>query len=288
MRAFSQGEHDDGLHTVGVASGYGGAEPAYFAYLRQHGYAADNPWATWANAVQDENGILRNGMFLKHAHLPARVDNGAAAVAAVSRQEFDLVLMDVRMKNVDGLAATRQIRAMKNPVKSAVEIFALTGDVTEASIASCVQAGMDGVLPKPLRLTDLYKCLSGQWQQRDVSQLQAPKRIDKALRQELSEHLPADQVAELFRLQLASLEKCMQELEASWQQQDAKEVVFSAHQIAGAAAMAGFGTLSAAASRLDVVDGLVLVDAQSDLESLRREWTATRYLVQQTQEGNHE
>ncbi|HIG36243.1 MAG TPA: response regulator [Oceanospirillaceae bacterium] len=102
-------------------------------------------------------------LLTNQGHRVTAVDNGAAAVAAVSRQDFDLVLMDVRMKNINGLVATRQIRALSDPVKSAVEIFALTGDVTAVSISSCMEAGMDAVLSKPLRLSDLHHCLSGQW-----------------------------------------------------------------------------------------------------------------------------
>ncbi len=92
---FSQGEHDDGLHTVGVAGGYGGkgggADPAYFDYLRKNGYNANNPWATWANAVEDENGKLRNGMYLKHGHLPARVDKAHSETAYTTDRAIEMI-----------------------------------------------------------------------------------------------------------------------------------------------------------------------------------------------------
>ncbi|MBT3438069.1 MAG: response regulator [Oceanospirillaceae bacterium] len=48
-------------------------------------------------------------MLTNQGHRVTAVDNGAAAVAAVSRQDFDLVLMDVRMRNINGLVATGQI-----------------------------------------------------------------------------------------------------------------------------------------------------------------------------------
>ena len=88
---FSQGEHDDGLHTVGVAGGYGGADPAYFNYLRKHGYGGKNPWATWANAVKDEEGTLRNGMYLKHGHLPARVDKAHSETAYTTDRAIEMI-----------------------------------------------------------------------------------------------------------------------------------------------------------------------------------------------------
>ena len=88
---FGQGEHDDGLHTVGVAGGYGTGTPAYFEYLRKHGYAAKNPWVTHANAMQDEHGILRNGMFLKYGHLPARVDKVHSETAYTTDRAIEMI-----------------------------------------------------------------------------------------------------------------------------------------------------------------------------------------------------
>ena len=88
---FSQGEHDDGLHTVGVAGGYGGADPAYFNYLRKKGYAAQNPWATWANAIEDETGVLRNGMYLKYGHLRSRVDKQHSETAYTTDRAIEMM-----------------------------------------------------------------------------------------------------------------------------------------------------------------------------------------------------
>lgn len=93
---FSNGEHDDGLHTVGAAGGYGGVEPAYFDYLRRQGYAASNPWAQWANAMADESGVLRNGMFLKHSHLPARIGKEHSETAYTTDRAIEMIKqMDV-------------------------------------------------------------------------------------------------------------------------------------------------------------------------------------------------
>lgn len=88
---FSQGERDDGLHTVGSGGGYGGVEPAYFDYLRRQGYHASNPWAQYANAMEDEAGVLRNGMFLKHGHLPARVDKIHSETAYTTDRAIDMI-----------------------------------------------------------------------------------------------------------------------------------------------------------------------------------------------------
>jgi len=88
---FSQGEHDDGLHTIGVAGGYGAGTPAYYDYLRKHGYEAKNPWVTWASAMKDEGGVLRNGMFLKYGHLPARVDKTHSETAYTTDRAVEMI-----------------------------------------------------------------------------------------------------------------------------------------------------------------------------------------------------
>ena len=78
--------------------------------------------------------------------------------APARRRAYDVILMDVRMSDIDGLEATRRIRAEahgKPPM-----IFALTANVMESDAARCREAGMDGYLSKPLRLITLERALA--------------------------------------------------------------------------------------------------------------------------------
>ncbi len=87
--------------------------------------------------------------FLRVAgHKVTCLDNGAEAVAAAATQDFDVVLMDVRMPEMDGLEATRRIRALDGP-RSHVPIVALTAQAFTEQVAECRRAGMDDHLPKP-------------------------------------------------------------------------------------------------------------------------------------------
>ena len=88
---FGKGERDDGLHTLGVDGGYDTSRPAYFDYLNRLGYDGDNPWVTWANAMEDENGVIRNGMYLKYAHLPARVDRAHSETAYTTDRAMEMI-----------------------------------------------------------------------------------------------------------------------------------------------------------------------------------------------------
>ncbi|KQS56520.1 hypothetical protein ASG17_04685 [Brevundimonas sp. Leaf363] len=81
--------------------------------------------------------------------------DGQEAVDAVAAATFDIVLMDVRMPIVDGLAATRAIRAMASPACD-VPILAVTAEAMPEDAARCVAAGMDGHLAKPVTQAKLY------------------------------------------------------------------------------------------------------------------------------------
>ncbi|GAA0389486.1 hypothetical protein GCM10009093_15140 [Brevundimonas terrae] len=83
--------------------------------------------------------------------------NGVEAVAAVRRRDFDLVLMDVHMPQMDGLAATREIRQQVR--EKHLPILALTANVGGDQVQKCLDAGMDGHLPKPIQVADLAQTL---------------------------------------------------------------------------------------------------------------------------------
>lgn len=86
------------------------------------------------------------------------VDDGAQAIEQFAQQPFDLVLMDMQMPNVDGLTATRKIRAM--PSGAHPPILAITGNAFDADRTRCIAAGMNDVLVKPIRLERLCEAVS--------------------------------------------------------------------------------------------------------------------------------
>ena len=88
-------------------------------------------------------------------------ENGLIALGAVSREPFDLVLMDCQMPVMDGFEASRRIRALEADLaRSPVPIVALTANALSGDRERCLAAGMDEYLPKPIPLRDLARVIS--------------------------------------------------------------------------------------------------------------------------------
>lgn len=83
--------------------------------------------------------------------------DGAQAVALAQAHRYALVLMDVQMPVLDGLAATRAIRAL--PGGALVPVVALTANASDEDRRACAAAGMDDVLPKPMDVQELHRTL---------------------------------------------------------------------------------------------------------------------------------
>ncbi|MFZ7089637.1 ATP-binding protein [Primorskyibacter sp. 2E233] len=86
-------------------------------------------------------------------------ENGFEAVQTVGQTSYDVVLMDMHMPQMDGLEATRRIRAMDGPQKG-VRIIALSASVLSEDLRKCENAGMDGFVAKPLSAMDLRAALT--------------------------------------------------------------------------------------------------------------------------------
>ncbi|MGA8494770.1 MAG: ATP-binding protein [Xanthobacteraceae bacterium] len=102
------------------------------------------------------NALLARALLVKLGHRPTMAENGGAAIeswlaARAGGAAYDCVLMDLHMPGMDGLEATRRIRAMEaehNDMRT--PIVALTANVSAEDRDACLAAGMDGFLVKPL------------------------------------------------------------------------------------------------------------------------------------------
>ena len=95
----------------------------------------------------------------KEGHRVLAVDNGADALESVKRGCFDLILMDVQMPRMDGIATTRAIREAEKRSGGHVPIIALTAHAMAGDRERCLQAGMDGYLVKPMQSAVLLETI---------------------------------------------------------------------------------------------------------------------------------
>ena len=83
-------------------------------------------------------------------------DNGKKAVDALLQKDFDLILMDIQMPEMDGMEATQQIRKMEDPKKAAIPIIALTANALKGDSEKYMEAGMNDYLSKPFTEENLF------------------------------------------------------------------------------------------------------------------------------------
>jgi CheY-like chemotaxis protein/HPt (histidine-containing phosphotransfer) domain-containing protein len=106
------------------------------------------------------------GLLEKQGHTVVVARNGKEAIAALQREPFDLVLMDVEMPEMDGLEATAVIRVQERQAGGHVPIIAMTAHAMQGDRERCLAAGMDGYLAKPIRAEELSQTIQdvlGAW-----------------------------------------------------------------------------------------------------------------------------
>ncbi len=112
--------------------------------------------------VAEDHATNQRLVLLMLERLGYRADvaaNGLEVLAALERQTYDVILMDVQMPEMDGLETTRQIRGLW-PGERGPRIVAMTASVTKDDRRACLNAGMNDYLPKPIRVEELIAALS--------------------------------------------------------------------------------------------------------------------------------
>jgi PAS domain S-box-containing protein len=119
--------------------------------------------------VAEDNPVnqrLAVRLIERQGHTVVVAGNGREALAALDRQSFDLVLMDVQMPGMDGLEATasQRRREAEQGGHGHVPIVAMTAHAMKGDRERCLAAGMDGYLTKPVRAAELYATISAMTQ----------------------------------------------------------------------------------------------------------------------------
>jgi signal transduction histidine kinase/DNA-binding response OmpR family regulator len=200
----------------------------------------------------------------KAGHQVEIAENGLQAVDAVQRGDHDVVLMDVQMPELDGIQATRRIRALPAP-KSAVHIIALTADAMSGAEEQYIEAGMNDYVSKPIRpivllgkLEELALATSGnsvpddrrdaQQDPRDVGRDSA---IDAAKLASLETIMEAEDVREFLLLYLEQTDQRIDRILALSSAGDMTDVAREAHALVGTAGNVGANQVSNLARSLE-------------------------------------
>jgi hypothetical protein len=108
------------------------------------------------NAV---NRRLAEIVLTRRGHTVVAADTGPGALRALGKRYFDLVLMDLQLPGMDGIAATRAIRATETSSGRHVPVLALTAHALPGVREQCLDAGMNGYLTKPLKPAELLEAV---------------------------------------------------------------------------------------------------------------------------------
>lgn len=180
------------------------------------------------------NRDLARAVLERAGYVVATANDGAAALDALARETFDLVLMDVRMPVMDGVAAVRRLRA-GGGAAAATPVVAMTANVLPDQIAALRIAGFDDHVGKPFDRLHLFETIERHLGAAPVAAVRGVP---------LETLLPTARVTEMqaeFR----------HELDARFRSDDPEDLAHDAHALVTAAGLLGFDDLASACRALE-------------------------------------
>lgn len=182
--------------------------------------------------------------------------DGMEALARVTTESFDLIIMDCQMPNMDGFAATRAIRAHERDRKlRPTPIVALTANIMPGYRERCTQAGMDDFLTKPTKLTELHEvlfrwCGGGPPQGDPRSKPSTWSSQTLAAFQLLQRSVGTTGLRELINVSLKAFARLRATMEQAMAKGDLKRIGLEANSVKGSAAGLGLTQLAELSGRL--------------------------------------
>jgi signal transduction histidine kinase/DNA-binding response OmpR family regulator len=231
------------------------------------------------------NQALMLRLLQKLGHVPVLATNGREVLVMLQSQGFDLVFMDVQMPELDGLAATAEIRRREQASGEHLPVVAMTAHALKGDRERCLAAGMDGYIAKPVKF-DLVQ----QEIERLCGAASAPAPIPWSPKQALAR---VDGDLELLRkitsVFLDEYPKTLEHLRAAMQQGDQQAMREAIHMLQGELA---YFTLDAALAELQKLRELVhageLEPAALSLQKLEAELERLRPNLLELAEVQHE
>jgi CheY-like chemotaxis protein len=212
-----------------------------------------------------EDGVVNRkvavGLLEQRGHRVTAVENGQLAVDAVSREPFDVVLMDVQMPVLDGFAATAAIRKFEAG-RGHLPIIAMTAHAMKGDRQRCLDAGMDAYVSKPFRPQELFDAV----EQANITTASptAPDGVSPSMdggtttppvydRAEALRNVGGSLVMLTETAELLASEgpKQLADIEAALASGNCEAVMRAAHTLKGSVSLFGAAAATAAARRLE-------------------------------------
>jgi signal transduction histidine kinase/DNA-binding response OmpR family regulator len=244
--------------TEGVALiGHDEPEPA-FPDLHAHIAGLGRPLRVLVADDNATNRLVAAKMLKEFDVQIATACDGAEAVAAATRFDYDVILMDMRMPEMDGLQATRTIRSRGGKL-AGVAIVAFTANAYLDDMNACRDAGMNGFVAKPVRKKELVAAIVGALRAAPADTAPAEPAadgdalpaFDRARYDEMVEELGDDAVRTLVDLFLAETDRRIAILRGLSGLSDRIRIGREAHSLKGDAAALGLSRLAELAEVLE-------------------------------------
>lgn len=201
--------------------------PRPSAYVFDVNFAASHPLHILLAEDNPVNQRVAVGFLERLGYTADTAANGLEAVEAVRRQPYDLVLMDVRMPELDGLQATRQIRTSL-PLDRQPRIVAMTAFAFQEDLEDCLAAGMDDFLSKPIQPDRLAAVLEKSRVVARTTSMDSPQADIQP--STILDGLGKDST-EIIKLLLHNLTNKYAMLQSALQERDIEKVRDCAHQL---------------------------------------------------------
>lgn len=199
------------------------------------------------------NQKLLKGQLERDNHRVLIANNGSEALEILQQHPIDLVLMDLNMPIMDGLEATRAIRA--NPLIEATAVIGITAHPSKEKQQTCLDAGMDSVISKPLDANKLRNIMA-QLLDIDLRQTKSVENnlaanLDSTLIGEHKNALGLERCTTLYEEAICSAKERMATIKDYLSKVDRTMAETHAHALAGLSANFGFTALCKASTRFE-------------------------------------
>jgi len=256
-----------------------------------------------------EDGVVNRkvavSLLEKRGHTVTAVENGQLAVDAFPTGDFDLILMDVQMPELDGIAATAAIRKLETGLGGHIPIVAITAHAMKGDRQRCLDAGMDDYVSKPFKPNELFATIeklgpsdtdgADQRPSHDLSnsaslflKIPPPSKssasaptasggspqfdYDSALENVGGSEAILTEMVDLFAVECP---KQMADIETAYSSGDNEAVMRAAHTLKGSVALFAAGAATAAAKRIE------LMGRQGKLDDFQTAWHALKQDVEE-------